>query len=179
MMETLAQVLGISRFPLKETNYYQTCLAHYERLYTLGEPIVLCARKEQQAVSAAMDDSASKNVIEGQPEQLVDISFDHFAQVKLAVGTIIDVQEIPKSDKLYELTVNFGPIGTRTILSGIRKYFVPSDIVGKQAAFVVNLAPRAMMGKQSHGMLLTAKTEQGGLSIVAPTVPVPNGTVLT
>ena len=76
-----------------------------------------------------------------------------FSKVDIRVGTIELVEDVPKSDKLVRMTVDFGD-HKRKILAGIRKERAnPKEIEGKQALFVVNLAPRKMMGEVSEGML--------------------------
>ena len=104
-----------------------------------------------------------------------EITIDEFAKVALIVGTIEQCEEVSGSDKLLKLQVDFGGYGKRQILSGVKKSFSPSDLVGKQAVFVFNLAPRKMMGLESQGMLLTAEDAQNKLSIVTPAGQVPNG----
>jgi methionyl-tRNA synthetase len=106
------------------------------------------------------------------------ITIEDFVKTELRVGTIEDVQILEKSDKLYVLKVNFGTLGVRQILSGIRKHFTPEQILNKQAVFVFNLAPRKMMGLESQGMLLTARDAQEQLVLIAPQLTVPNGTQL-
>ncbi len=117
-----------------------------------------------------------------QPVQAVlpdeNIAIEQFAQIHLTIGTIEQCEIIEQSDKLYKLQVNFGPIGKRQVLSGIRKHFTPEDLIGKQAVFVTNLKPRTMMGLESQGMLLTAETEEKKLVIIQPGNKVPNGTRL-
>ena len=75
---------------------------------------------------------------------------------------------MPKSDKLLKLQIDTG-IDTRTVLSGIAKYYDPADIIGQQVTILVNLAPRKMMGVESSGMILMSENENGELSFVAPT----------
>lgn len=91
------------------------------------------------------------------PPVMPDITFDDFLKVDIRAGHILAAERVPKSDKLLKLTVNFGAeIGTRQILAGIGKDYMPESIVGLRAAFVVNLPPRKMMGLESHGMILAA-----------------------
>lgn len=104
-----------------------------------------------------------------------DIAIEEFLKVQLRVGTIEQVDAVPKSEKLYVLRVNFGDQGMRQICSGIKAYFAPEDLLNKQAVFVFNLKPRKLMGLESHGMLLVAKTEGEKRVIVQPQIPVPNG----
>jgi len=85
------------------------------------------------------------------------ISIDDFCKVDLVVGKILSCEAVPKSKKLLCLQVDMGDLGQRQVLSGISQFFEPDDLVGKKVVFVANLAPRKMMGKESHGMLLTAE----------------------
>ncbi len=95
----------------------------------------------------------------------------------IRVGTIQRVEEIPKSEKLMKLTVNFGD-HTRSILAGIRKEREnPREIEGKQALFVLNLEPRAMAGEISQGMLFDIGYADGVRpALTMPERPVPDGT---
>lgn len=95
----------------------------------------------------------------------------------IRVGIIERVEEIPLSDKLMKLTVNFGD-HSRTILAGIRKERAnPREIEGRQALFVVNLEPRKMAGEISEGMLFDIGYADGVTPALAvPERPVPNGT---
>ena len=95
----------------------------------------------------------------------------------IRVGTIERVEEIPRSDKLMKLTVNFGD-HSRAILAGIRKERAnPREIEGRQALFVVNLEPRKMAGQISEGMLFDIGFADGVTPALAlPERLVPNGT---
>jgi tRNA-binding protein len=105
-----------------------------------------------------------------------EITKDLLEQIDIRIGTIEAVDEVPRSDKLLALRVNFGD-HMRTILSGMKKERAnPQEIVGKQALFVVNLAPRRMAGIESQGMLFDIGYEDGILPALAtPERPVPNG----
>src|SRR5260370_10334138 len=93
------------------------------------------------------------------------------------VGTIERVEEIPRSDKLMKLTVNFGD-HSRTILAGIKKEREsPREVEGRQALFVLNLEPRKMAGEVSEGMLFDIGYADGVTPVLSvPEHPVPNGT---
>jgi tRNA-binding protein len=95
----------------------------------------------------------------------------------IRVGTIERVEEVPRSEKLMRLTVNFGD-HTRTILAGIRKERSnPREVEGRQALFVLNLEPRKMAGEISEGMLFDIGYADGVTPALAvPERPVPNGT---
>lgn len=89
------------------------------------------------------------------------ITFDDFAKLDLRVGTVTACEEKEGSEKLLRLTVDFGD-EKRTILSGIKKWYAPESLVGKQFVFVFNLAPRKMMGEESQGMILAADSDSIG-----------------
>lgn len=95
----------------------------------------------------------------------------------IRIGTIERVEEVPRSDKLMKLTVNFGN-HSRVILAGIKKERSnPGAIEGRQALFVVNLEPRRMVGEVSEGMLFDIGYADGVTPVLAvPERPVPNGT---
>lgn len=103
------------------------------------------------------------------------VTIDEFAKSYLAIGLIEHCETIEKSDKLLKLQVDFGDVGKRQILSGIRKFYKPEDLIGKQALFIVNLPPRMMMGMESQGMLLTAEKEDGSVAIITPTEAMKRG----
>jgi tRNA-binding protein len=97
-------------------------------------------------------------------------------QLDVRVGTILSVAEVPGSDRLMQLRVDFGD-HQRTIVAGIKQERAdPSEIVGRQALFVVNLEPRKMKGVISEGMLFDIGYEDGITPVLAvPEKPVPNG----
>lgn len=105
------------------------------------------------------------------------IAHDVLEQLDIRVGTIEAVEDVPKSDKLVRLVVNFGD-HTRNILAGMKQERAdPREIVGRQALFVVNLEPRKMMGEMSEGMLFDIGYADGVTPVLAtPERPVPNGT---
>lgn len=106
------------------------------------------------------------------------ISFKDLQKIDIRVGTIELVEDVPKSDKLVRLTVDFGD-HKRNILVGMKQERddPKAEVEGKQALFVVNLEPRKMMGEISEGMLFDMGYDDGILPVLAqPEKPVPNGT---
>ncbi len=96
------------------------------------------------------------------------IEYDDFAKLELRIGEIIACEEVPKSKKLLKETIKIGN-ETRTVLSGIKKWYKPEDMVGKKVMVVVNLAPRKIAGIESQGMVLAAEDESGELlSLMTP-----------
>ena len=104
------------------------------------------------------------------------INFGDFEKLDIRVGTIEEVQDIEKSDKLVKLIVNFGSF-KRQIVVGLRKEREdPKEIEGKQALFVINLEPKDIMGNKSEGMLFDIGYADGITPALAvPEKPVPNG----
>src|SRR6266436_2063999 len=105
------------------------------------------------------------------------IPFAALEALDIRVGTIERVEDVPKSEKLVKLIVNFGD-HTRSILAGMKKERAnPREIEGKQALFVVNLEPRKMAGEISEGMFFDIGYADGVTPVLSvPERPVPNGT---
>jgi len=93
------------------------------------------------------------------PEGLA--SFDDFLKIKLIAAKVIACERVAKSDKLLKETLDIGNGQTRTVCSGIAKYYTPEEMVGKTVVMVANFAPRKMAGEVSEGMLLCAEDENG------------------
>ena len=106
--------------------------------------------------------------------QLPNVEFDTFMKADLRVGTVLECKKVPKADKLLQFLIDDG-MGTRTIVSGIAKYYNPEDLVGKQVCFIANLAPRKLKGIESQGMILSAENADGSLVVMGPTAPVVPG----
>ena len=104
------------------------------------------------------------------------VSADLLQQLDIRVGTIEAVADIPGSNKLVELRVNFGD-HTRTICVGMKQERAnPKEVEGKQALFVVNLEPRKMAGRVSEGVLFDIGCADGIRPVLAvPESPVPDG----
>jgi methionine--tRNA ligase beta chain len=104
------------------------------------------------------------------------VSIDLLNQIDIRVGTILSVDDVPNSDKLVALRVDFGD-HQRTIVSGLKQERAnPKEIAGRQALFVVNLEPRRMRGVVSEGMLFDIGFADGVKPALAvPETSVPNG----
>lgn len=103
------------------------------------------------------------------------ISIDDFVKLELKVGTVLEADYIEGSDKLLKLKVDLGEENPRQILSGIKQWYKPDQLVGKQFVFIANLQPRIMMGFESQGMILCASTEKKPVCL-KPSSKVPPGT---
>ena len=95
------------------------------------------------------------------------ITDDDFAKCHFQLGEIIECKEVPKSKKLLCSQVRIGS-EVRQILSGIKQYYSPEDMVGKKVMVLVNLAPREMAGLKSEGMILCAEDAAGNLALMTP-----------
>lgn len=105
------------------------------------------------------------------------VSIDDLNKIDIRVGTIVSVADVPGSDKLVQMRVSFGD-HERTIVAGMKgEREDPQEIVGKQALFVLNLAPRKMRGVVSEGMLFDIGFADGVKPVLAmPEGAVPDGT---
>ena len=106
--------------------------------------------------------------------QKANIEYDDFAKMDIRVGTILAAEKVAKTKKLLKLTIDTG-IDKRTIVSGIAEYYSPEEIIGKQVSVLVNLAPKALKGIESQGMILMAENLDGSLSFISPEKPIRNG----
>jgi len=104
------------------------------------------------------------------------ITFDDFGKLDLRVAKILEVNDIPKADRLYRLTVDLGD-ETRTCVAGIKASYKPEELIGQSIVVVANLEPVTLRGVQSECMLLAAKGEQ--LSLVGPARAVDPGTTVS
>ena len=106
------------------------------------------------------------------------ITYPDFEKLDLRVGTVIEAGLPDWSTKLIRYSVDFGTnIGKKIIFSGIRKWYTPDDLIGKQYIFVINLAPKKMGDEESQGMMIMADTEERPF-LQALQVAVPNGSII-
>src|SRR3989344_6632677 len=90
---------------------------------------------------------------------MTKIPYSDFAKLDLRVGKILFVEDHPKADKLYVLTVDLGEPTNRTIVAGLKPFYTKEELKNKQAIFVANLEPVILRGIESNGMILAASTE--------------------
>ena len=108
--------------------------------------------------------------IEAKPE----ITFDDFAKLQFQVGEVIACEAVKKSKKLLCSQVKIGS-QVKQIVSGIKAYYKPEDMVGKKVMVLVNLKPAKLAGVLSEGMLLCAENDKGELALVTPDKDMPAG----
>ena len=103
-----------------------------------------------------------------------EITYDDFAKLEFRVGEIIKCEEVPKSKKLLCSQVKIGN-DVKQILSGIKAFYSPKEMVGKKVMVVVNLKPATLAGMKSEGMLLCAEDDKGNLALMTPEKSLPAG----
>ena len=108
--------------------------------------------------------------IEAKPE----ITYDQFSAMQFQVGEIIACEEVKKSRKLLCSQVKIGS-QVKQIVSGIKAYYTPEEMVGKKVMVLVNLKPAKLAGVVSEGMLLCAEDADGNLALVTPEKDMPAG----
>ena len=148
--------------------------------HTINTNELLFSKIEESQIQAQMDKlTASKlaNEIANKvtTPQKDTCTFEDFTKLDMRVGTIIAAEKMPKAKKLLVLKVDTG-LDVRTIVSGIAESFTPQEIIGKRVTVLVNLAPRALRGVESQGMILMTQMPDGTLVFVNPdTAGVSNG----
>jgi len=140
--------------------------------HEIGKAEILFAQIEDAEIQKQLDKlEASKKAnqianAKAEPQKET-ATFDDFSKMDLRVGTIIEAEKMPKANKLLVLKVDTG-IDIRTIVSGIAEHFTPEEVVGKRVTVLVNLAPRALRGVESQGMILMTNNAEGKLVFVNP-----------
>ncbi|MCW3083294.1 MAG: methionine--tRNA ligase [Bacteroidetes bacterium] len=134
-------------------------------LFDKVEDDVIVAQVQKLENSKKENEAANVAAVEpAKPET----SFDDFSKMDIRIGTIVEAERVPKTDKLLKLLIDTG-IDKRTVVSGIAGSYKPEEIIGQQVSILVNLAPRKIKGIESQGMILMAENNKGELSFVAPT----------
>lgn len=155
----------------------------------IEKPQILFARLDAKEVipkvKEIMEAQAKANAPKEEPkeettEEKEYITIDDFCKVEMKIGEILACEKVPESKKLLKSTVKIGA-ETRTILSGIAKFYSPEEMVGKKVVVVTNLAPRKMLkGKYtSEGMLAAAEDEKGNVKLLTVDGDVANGAVVS
>ena len=156
--------------------------------HQIGDPEVsgqiLFAQIEDAEIQKQIDKleaTKTSNAMENQvtePQKLT-ATFEDFAKLDLRVGTIVEAEKMPKANKLLVLKVDTG-LDVRTIVSGIAEHFSPEEVIGKRVTVLINLAPRALRGVESEGMILMTNNAEGKLVFVNPDADgVDNGALIS
>ena len=140
--------------------------------HQIAKSELLFSKIENAQVQQQLDKlQATKTANEAENKEITPqkdmIQFDDFTKLDMRVGTIVEAEKMPKAKKLLVLKVDTG-LDVRTIVSGIAENFTAEEVVGKRVTVLVNLAPRALRGVESEGMILMTETPEGKLVFVNP-----------
>jgi tRNA-binding protein len=106
----------------------------------------------------------------------LSISIDDFAKVKIRVGKVLTVDDIPEARKpMYKLTIDFGSGETRQCVGGIKPFYTKEQLLGRQVVAVVNLQPKSVVGVVSECMMLAASVGDEIVSLLSPDREMPLG----
>ncbi len=179
---------------LKKNNY-EAAVSDFEKAKTFGgyvsgtkvtqTPEILFARLDPKEVDAKVAELAERQMeASGQTEESdtdviniepkAEITYDDFAKMQFQVGEIISCEAVPKSKKLLCSQVKIGS-QVKQIVSGIKAYYTPEEMVGKKVMVLVNLKPAKLAGVVSEGMLLCAEDADGNLALMTPERAMPSG----
>ena len=136
------------------------------------EAIKLQMKKLQETIKAN-EEAAYK----AQPVKET-VAFEDFQKLDIRVGIVKACEKVKKSKKLLRFSLDDGSGTDRTILSGIAQWYEPEQMVGKRVLFIANLAPRKIMGEESHGMILSAVNYDGNLSVTTTLDEVKGGSTV-
>jgi len=159
--------IKVNNWNLEFENWNLTTPGHQ-----IGSAEILFALIEDAEIQKQIDKleaTKTANKVENakaEPQKEI-ITFEDFAKIDLRIGTIIEAEKMPKANKLLVLKVDTG-IDVRSIVSGIAEHFTPEEVIGKRVTVLVNLAPRALRGVESEGMLLLTNNAEGKLVFVNP-----------
>ena len=159
--------------------------------HTLGKSELLFEKIEDEVVekqvqklhdTKELNESVNKNSSENEEVKTKPIKetieYGDFEKLDIRVGTVLECEKVPKTDKLLRFLLDDG-LKQRTILSGIAAYYPnPEELIGKQVCFIANLAPRKMRGFVSEGMILSAENSDGTLALVTPSKDVNPGSLV-
>jgi methionyl-tRNA synthetase len=140
--------------------------------HNIGTAALLFAKIEDADIEKQLEKLAQSKLANTLANKEVEpqketVTFEDFSKLDLRVGTIIAAEKMPKAKKLLVLQVDTG-MDVRTIVSGIAESFKAEEVLGKRVTVLVNLAPRALRGVESQGMILMTETPEGKLVFVNP-----------
>ena len=124
------------------------------------------AMKAEEAKAAGEEENAQEESVVD-VEKKPEITYDDFAKLQFQIGQIVKCEEVPKSKKLLCSQVKIGS-ETRQIVSGIKAWYKPDQMVGKKVMVVTNLKPAKLAGLLSEGMILCAEDDEGNLALMVP-----------
>ncbi len=183
MPETSEKIL--EQLNASQVNYDELgTFGHYKSgTKVVEKPEILFARLDLDEVLKKVEELYPSEENEGENEEEEpgidvepkdEISYDDFMKMQFQVGKIIECKAVEKSKKLLCSQVKIGS-QVKQIVSGIRKYYTPEEMVGKKVMVLVNLKPAKLAGVLSEGMLLCAENDKGELALMEPDKDMPSG----
>lgn len=171
--------LNINSPELAELNSVEQYGALTAPIIVIGKPQPIFPRLDSDVEIDYIKQSmqppkAEETAVEVPSKEQIDIK--DFDKVEIKAATIIDAEQVKKSDKLLKIQVYLDS-EQRQIVSGIAKFYQPEDIIGKKVAVVTNLKPAKLMGRKSEGMILSAEKD-GVLTLVSLPNAIPNGSII-
>lgn len=163
----------IKRFGgLKEGAQITKSQGIFPRIDVAKELAAMEKRAEELGAGKSAEKSADKN--DKKDDKKSEITFDDFMKVEIKVGKVIASEKVERSDKLLKNTVQIGE-ETRTIVSGIAKWYTPEQMINKCVTVVTNLKPVKLCGVLSEGMLLCGEDDKGNVVLISPETELPSG----
>ena len=140
--------------------------------HQLAEPELLFEKIEDEAIERQLqrleDIKKMNEMAQHQPEPVKpNVTFDDFEKLDIRVGRVVTCEQVKKSKKLLQFSIDDGTGTPRTILSGIAQWWQPEQLVGKDVLFIANFEPRKIMGIESQGMILSAVDADGSLAVTS------------
>lgn len=187
MPETAQKIASQLNTHLREMDELDSFGKYVSGTSVVSKPEILFARldveKTMEKVNELMEaQKAAAGITEEQQEEKAvidiepkaEISYDDFSKMQFQVGEIISCEAVKKSKKLLCSQVKIGS-QVKQIVSGIKAYYTPEEMIGKKVMVLVNLKPAKLAGVLSEGMLLCAEDADGNLALVTPEKPMPSG----
>ena len=165
MPESAAKILDLLNVPAEGRTFAARCYCADETAVwhtTVGEPLFPRIDMEKELKELEELSKPAKPALEIEPYATENVDFDTFCKSDFRAVKVVDCQNVKKSDKLLQFTLDDGTGTPRQILSGIAKFYKPEELIGKTLVAITNLPPRKMMGRESCGMLISAVHTENG-----------------
>ena len=105
-----------------------------------------------------------------------NITFEDFSKLDIRIAKVLEAEVVEGADKLIKLTLEVGNLGERIIVSGIRDWYTPEELVGKKIVYLSNLEAKKIRGVESQGMLLAPEDGNGNCVLLVPEKDIDSGT---
>lgn len=185
MPETAQRIMGQLNSEIRGFDSTGTFGVYASGTKVTDTPEILFARLDPKEIDAKVEELASRqmagtadaaqeteNVIDIEPK--AEITYEDFTRMQFQVGEIISCEAVPKSKKLLCSQVRIGS-RVKQIVSGIKAFYSPEEMVGKKVMVLVNLKPAKLAGVLSEGMILCAEDADGKLALMTPERAMPSG----